>query len=461
MVAVRPSPPVVLTAQLLADRASAAALAQPAVSPGQWVYRVLEWEAPVFRTAGRAVRTQAGWETADGLTTYGNAGTFGVAGENIPSYSQLGSLPRSPAALDAYLERTRSGVSPALDPHAMAAFVTMETMLENYVLPPALQAEIYQALAALPGIRVDSHVTAIDGRAGVAFVMPRDSQGSVSEIILNPSTYAFMGDALFGDNGTLLTAEAVVQQVLVGAPGSTRPSRTPPSPAELLAELAAQAVESLPDNSTYALALLPSQAYGSTWVLRQLDTSTGSQAVWATGDDSQQASYVDGKLQVCARTAACAASTRWLMPAGPSYPLVMPKDSPSKLPASVPRLLTTLNSYSTGCADVAGDCNAVNAIVNMAFGYVASMRGSWFLLLADIPGVTVAHLTDVSGQADIALRFPFRDGVTEILFNASSYGLVGYVRDGVQTVLTKAIAVTGPGSLKQRCEPYLYPVPGC
>jgi hypothetical protein len=461
MVAVQPSSPAVLTAQLLADRASAAALAQPAVSPGQWVYRLEDWTSPVLQKAGRAVHTQAGWETADGLVTYGAAGTFGVAGGNTPSYSQLGSLPRSPAALDAYLERTESGVFPARDPHAMAAFMTIDTMLENYVLPPALQAEVYQALAALPGIQVDSHVTAIDGRAGVAFVMPHDSQDSGAEIILNPSTYAFMAYAFFfGDKGTL-HEEAVVQQAIVGAPGSTRPDLTPPSPAELLAERAAQAVEYLPDNSTYALALLPGQADGSTWVLRQLDTPTGSQTVWATGDDSRQASYVDGKLQACARTAACAASTQWLMPAGPSYPLVMPKDSPSKLPASIPRLLTTLNSYSTGCADVAGDCNAVNAIVNMAFGYVTQMDGSWFLLLADIPGVTVAHLTDVSGQADIALRFPFNDGVTEILFNASNYSLVGYVRNGVQTVLTKAIAVTGPGSLKQRCESYLFPVPGC
>jgi hypothetical protein len=218
-------------------------------------------------------------------------------------------------------------------------------------------------------------------------------------------------------------------------------------------------VESLPDNSTYALALLPSQASGSTWVLRQLDTPAGSQAVWATGDDSQQASYVDGKLAVCARTAACATSTQWLMPAGPGYQLVMPKDRPSGLSASIPQLLATLNSYHTGCTDVAGDCNAVNAIVNMAFGYVVDMRGSWFLLLADVPGVTVTHLTDATGQADIAFRFPFKDGVTEILFNASNYSLIGYVRDGVQTVLTKAIAVTG--SLKQRCESYLYPVPGC
>ena len=177
---------------------------------------------------GRAGCAHPGWlGDRRRRATYGAAGTFGVAGANIPSYSQLGSLPRSPAALDAYLERTHSGVFPAVDPHAMSAFVTIQAMLENYVLPPALQAEIYQALAALPGIRVNSHVTAIDGRAGVAFVMPRDSQGSMSEIILNPSTYAFMAFALF-HKGTLVDEEAVVQQVLVGAPGSTRPSRTPP-----------------------------------------------------------------------------------------------------------------------------------------------------------------------------------------------------------------------------------------
>jgi len=460
MVAVQPSSPAVLTAQLLADRASAAALAQPAVSPGQWVYRVLDWKAPVFRKAGSTVHTQAGWETADGLVTYGNAGTLGAGGD-LPSYSQLESLPSSPAALDAYLERTQGKTYPALDPQAMSVFVTIRGMLENYVVPPALQAEMYQALALLPGVAVDSHVTAIDGRVGVAFVMPHDSRGSVSEIILNPSTYAFMADAMFGDHGTLNIEEAVVEQVIVGAPGSTQPDLTPPGPAELLAEQAARGVESIPDDSTNALALLPSQAYGATWVLRQLRTATGSQTVWATGDDSQQASYVDGTLAVCARTAACAASTRWLMPAGPGYSIVMPQDAPSKLPSSIPQLLATLNSYSTGCADVAGDCNAVNAIVNMAFGYVTQIGGSWFLLLASIPGVTVAHLTDVTGQADIALRFPFRDGVTEILFKASDYALVGYVRDGVQTVLTKAIAVTGPGSLKQRCESYQVPVPGC
>jgi L-aminopeptidase/D-esterase-like protein len=67
-------------------------------------------------------------------------------------------------------------------------------------------------------------------------------------------------------------------------------------------------------------------------------------------------------------------------------------------------------------------------------------------MLADIPGVTVQQVTDVTGQADLAFRFPFTDGVTEILLNASTHQFAGYVRGGVQTVITKEVAVSGPGS---------------
>jgi hypothetical protein len=73
-------------------------------------------------------------------------------------------------------------------------------------------------------------------------------------------------------------------------------------------------------------------------------------------DDSEQASYIDGKLQVCARSAACARSTQWLMPAGPAYKTVNP--IPPERTASLPGVLAELNSYSTGCADVAGDCTS-------------------------------------------------------------------------------------------------------
>jgi hypothetical protein len=450
VVAVLPSAPVVLTAKLLADRASAAALTQPTVSPGQWVYRVVEWNNPNAPKGVPNTGTEAGWETANGMVTYGDNYSVGVGtGDDIPSYSELGSLPASPAALDAYLAHL---VYPDSHPtqviKGLAAFSVIQDMLINYVLPPALEAEVYQALAIIPAIEVDSHVTAIDGQPGVAFVLPPTRQSEKEGIILDASDDSFLAQANWGPDGGM-SEFAVVRMVIVGAPGSTEPSLTPPTAAELLAEQAVRAVTLT--NSR------PLFAQPSTWILRELATSSGDQEVWATADDSEQASYVNGKLQVCSRSAACARSTQWLMPAGPSYSLVNPafpqgrppfKHLPPALPDSLPQLLATLNTYPTGCADVAGDCNAVNAIANMATGYAnrGGTQPDWFLVLADIPGVTVQQVTDVTGQADVAFSFPFGDGVTEILLGASTYQLVGYVRGDAETVITKEVTVSGPGS---------------
>jgi hypothetical protein len=450
--AVLPSAPVALTVRLLADRASAAALTQPAVSPGQWVYRVVESNRPQFVKSGPKIVTEAGWETADGGVTYGNNYSVGVdVGDNIPSYSQLGSLPANPAALDAYLVHI---VYPNSNPTPVqkdqAAFSVIDDMLINYLLPPKLEAEVYQALAAIPIVTVNSHVTTIDGRAGVAFVLPVTPQSDKQAIILDASNYRFLADAHWGSaSPSSILETAVVRMVVVGAPGSTQPSLTPPSAAELLAEQADRAV-------TFTNTL-PFFAKPSTWVLRELATSSGDQTIWATADDSAQASYVNGKLEVCYRSAPCAKSTQWLMPAGPSYTLVNPpfplgrppyKHLPPSLPQSLPQLLAALNAYRTGCADVAGDCNAVNAMANIMFGYTnrGGLNGDWFLMLADIPGVTVKQVTDVTGQADVAFSFPFTDGITEILFNASTHLLAGYVRNGVETVVTKEVTVSGPGS---------------
>jgi len=439
VVAVLPSRPVVLTARLLADRASAAALAQPAVSPGQWVYRVVEGNGP--SGTGKTF-TQAGWETADGGVSYpDNFAGLIAPGDYIPSYSDLGSLPASPAALDAYLVRlVYPDSNPAPDIKSLAAFSVIADMLTNYVLPPGLQAEVYQALAAIPGIQVDSHVTAIDGQAGVAFVLPATPQSEKAEIVLSASSYSFLATASWGSDSSM-SETVVVRTVIVGAPGSTQPSLTPPTAAELLAEQADRAV-------TFTSSVPPVIEPG-TWVLRKLATSSGEQTIWATADDSEQASYVNGKLQICSRSAACAGSTQWLMPAGPSYALVNPPVANGQgLPQWLPQLLALLNSYPTGCADVAGDCNAVNAMVNMTSGYLNShgTDGLWFLMLAGIPGVTVQQVTDLTGQADIAFSFPFADGITEILLNASTHELAGYVRNGVETVITAELTVAGPGS---------------
>ena len=450
--AIRPSAPVPLTAELLADRASAAALTQPTVSAGQWVYRVVEWKTPFARKGRSSIFTEAGWETADGMVTYGDNASAGVdTGDYIPNYSQLGSLPSNPAALNAYLVRlVYPNSKPTPVQKDQAAFSVIEDMLDNYALPARLSAEIYQALAAIPIVTVDPHVTAIDGQAGAAFVLPETPQSDKQEIILNASNYRFLGHASWGASPSVIVVDtAVVKMVIVGAPGSTQPSLTPPTAAEMLAEHADRAV-TFTNN-------FPPLVKPGTWVLRKLATSSGNQTIWATADDSEQASYVNGKLQVCSRSAACAKTTQWLMPAGPSYTLVNPpfpegrppfKHLPPSLPETLPQLRAALNAYQTGCSDVAGDCNAVNAMLNVIAGYAnrGGSDGNWFLMLADIPGVTVQPVTDVTGQADVAFRYPFANGITEILFNADSHLFAGYVRNGVQTVITKEVTVSGPGS---------------
>jgi hypothetical protein len=410
---------------------------------------VVDFDRPDAPSGVPHLHTEAGWETADGGNTYGDNYSVGVdTGDNIPAYSELGSLPASPAALDAYLAHiVYPDSNPTRVQQGLAAFSVIDDMLINYVLPPALQAEVYQALAAIPAITVDSHVTAIDGRAGAAFVLPATRQSEKQEIILDASSYSFLGRASWGPDGTL-SEIAVVRLVIVGAPGSTRPSLTPPTAAELLAEQADRAV-------TFTNTA-PLFAQPSTWILRDLATSSGNQTVWATADDSEQASYVNGTLQICSRSAPCAASTQWLMPAGPSYTLVHPpfppgpppfKHLPPSLPDTLPQLLAALNGYHTGCTDVAGDCNAVNALLNIMAGYANRVGpdGNWFLMLAEIPGATVQQVTDVTGQADVAFRFPFSDGITEILLSASTHRFAGYVRDGIQTVITKEVTVSGPG----------------
>jgi hypothetical protein len=441
-----PAAPAGTPAELLADRASAAVLTQPAVSPGQWVYRDVEWFSPQRPAGVPKTFTEAGWETADGQVTFGNNASVGVsAGAGIPSYSQLGSLPTNPVALDTYLaDLVYTGSKPPPSQVGPTAFSGIEEMLENYVLQPRLQAELYQALAAIPQVAVNSHVTAIDGQAGVAFVIPATPQSEKQEIILDASSYRFLAQASWGSNNSIDHEMVLVRMVFVGAPGSTQPSRTPPTAAELLAEQADLAVSEFRRPS---LLVQP-----GTWVLRELATASGDRPVWATANDSEQASYANGKLEICSRSAACAKSTQWLMPAGPSYPLISPRSvelpASEQLPDAPLPLAAALNSYQTGCADIAGDCNAVNVMANMLAGYTIpeGAEGNWYLMLAEIPGVTVQRVTDVTGQADLAFRYPFTDGVTEILVNASTHKFAGFVRGGAETVVTKEVAVNGPGS---------------
>jgi hypothetical protein len=472
-VAVLPSGPPVLTVQLLADRAAAAALTDPDVPAGQWIYVVTENIFPGRHPAGiPSPFVQRGWMTADGTITDG----AGIIGNPIYPYDKLGSLPRDPAQLDAYFV--------SLDPvktdnHSAVEFSQIDAMLFGMVLPPWLQAEMYHALALIPTIRVRQNVKDIAGRAGVAFLLPQTKQSEQQEIILDASDYHLLAKADW-DNPSQpspTTETAVLQEYPVAELGSTQPSTTPPSAAELAAEKI-----DFYEEYEYYTPKINSVAPGQ-WLYRDLRTEGRDQDVWATADDSEQAAYVNGTLQVCRRTDPCAASEAWLVPTGPSYTLIYPQyprptkaqiqqyrydlrhhklptplmgSGPFKQLPTLPEyprpLLDELNAYSTGCADVAGDCNVVNVAANVLTGYgnYPYLDATWFLALADVPGVSLQHVTDAAGQQDIAFTFPSQDGVTAILVNASllNKGEIqyeGYVRNGQQTLVLNQALVSGPG----------------
>jgi len=388
--------------------------------------------------------------TADGTINY-DAGSIG---DPIFPYSKLGSLPRDPAKLDAYFV----GLDPVkTDNKSVVAFSQIKQMLFGMVLPPSLEAEMFHALALIPMVQVKDHVTDIAGRAGVAFVLPETVQSEQQEIILNASTYHLLaqGSWINPSQSAPDVETAILTEYLVAELGSTHPSTAAPSAAELAAEridFFQQHLYSPPKVTNVA----PSQ-----WLYRDLRIDGTDRQIWATADDSAQAEYVNGTLQVCERSDPCAASEQWLMPAGPAYTLIYPqyprpvtvpvKQLPT-LPEYPQQLLDKLNTYSTGCGDAAGDCNAVNVAANVLTGYgnYPSLSATWFYALADVPGVSVKQVTDAAGQKDIAFTFPSQDGVTAILVNASllNAGAIqydGYMRDGQQTLVLNQALVSGPG----------------
>jgi hypothetical protein len=198
-----------MSVQLLADLAAKAVQSGPSVKPGQWVYREVMFYPPPPLTEGT-------WTTADGTKQYvgGGMGTT----DTSPKYSQLGSLPKDPAALDAYLAYLSYPNPDATKANKdVADFSTIETMLSDYVLPPALTAELYHALADIPTVAARTDVTDIDGRSGVAFVLPATPQSVNLEIILSSTDYRMLAQASWGNGGPI--KPQVVNGTVIGEAG--------------------------------------------------------------------------------------------------------------------------------------------------------------------------------------------------------------------------------------------------
>jgi hypothetical protein len=222
-------------AQLLADRAAAAALAGPEVKPGEWVYRQLMYASPAG-PGGKAVESM--WFTAAGRPGYADDGApmelqvFPAIG-----YAQLGALPADPAALEKYLANAGwrnefapgQQVSPEAGNKNASAFDQITAMLWLYTMPSRLTAELYHALADVPGVTVDKHATDLAGRPGVAFVLPpADGYPYRLELVLNGSDDRLTGlqqwfvGRVAGETGirTIPLAQfALLQTAFVARPG--------------------------------------------------------------------------------------------------------------------------------------------------------------------------------------------------------------------------------------------------
>jgi len=234
----------------MAYRAAAAAAARPEVAPGQWVY----WQE---KAPGEAWEI---WTTADGTKAayvYQGKVTFvpciGLHGGRVAScqyigqpdvepvkaggigigfmsgkmpvpYASLGSLPRDPVALDRYLAGLPlRGWGPA----PVREFEVIKDLLITYVMPPALTAELYRALGNIPGVTINRHATDIAGRVGIGFkiAIPADEGGGFDELILNPETFALMGQQLTlgpaagAKAGQIVGGVAILKSALVSGPG--------------------------------------------------------------------------------------------------------------------------------------------------------------------------------------------------------------------------------------------------
>ncbi len=242
-----------LTVRELAYRAAAAASRQPDVPAGHWVY----WREQDGHGA-KAHRWHV-WTTADGKkASYRYLGkvypvnvrpakprsgdqyigqpeitvlppphgglAIGTLSGSIPvRYADLGRLPSDPRALVRYLGHLpvpKGGPPPA------RAFGVIVELLQTYVMPPQLTAELFRALADIPGVTVDAHAVDVAGRHGVGFafdVIP--GSGDKQELVINPHTYRLMAVQLVRDkrgpdgHRVFDGGTAILRMALVKGPG--------------------------------------------------------------------------------------------------------------------------------------------------------------------------------------------------------------------------------------------------
>ena len=202
----------------LASYASRAAAAAPAWQPDQWIYSDVLLPAPAPKPG--ATNPMITWTQVDehqfayyqdGKLVVRNqvpylGQIFPVFGRPVTEgdlYAYLQSLPTSPAALRAVIVNNLKTYpqSPfktgplAVGTGDYGVWHVISGALMTTILPPKLLAAVYGVLATNSAVRFDKSITDNAGQTGVGFYI---TQGIFKdEIMINPSTYAYMGTESF------------------------------------------------------------------------------------------------------------------------------------------------------------------------------------------------------------------------------------------------------------------------
>ncbi|MFG2003943.1 CU044_5270 family protein [Spirillospora sp. NPDC048911] len=206
-----PHGPVANAAELL-DRAAIAADARAgrAPRPDQWIYvEHTQLITPVgTRVSGPKTRltrrTERTWWRADGrqiARTFGNGTRPQIengGGGWKHHYPTLASLPADPARLaDAIVAKGLvHGLAEAKgEERAATLYGEYTAILRNGVAPPKLEAAIFRAISALPGVTLDRRSVDLIGRP--AITVGRIVEGYLrTEVMIDPNTYAYLGERI-------------------------------------------------------------------------------------------------------------------------------------------------------------------------------------------------------------------------------------------------------------------------
>lgn len=207
-----------LTAQLLSTAAATVAN-HPAVRPGphQWFYTKF-----VGHDFGQPTQSSENWETFDGrqtayfqnghLIVHKTRGAFGGGPTPLDkynanatpqtAYNALASLPSNPKAMLAVIARQVAEVGPGVVSGSVVSlyapksrdeleFDYLAQLLWNAATgePPAAEAAVFRALAAIPGLSSQQGITDVIGRPAIGL----SDNGGKTQLLLDPQTYQVIG----------------------------------------------------------------------------------------------------------------------------------------------------------------------------------------------------------------------------------------------------------------------------